>query len=248
MNRILALLVVPIIACWMVTIPVIAQTTSGSISGTVTDASRAGIPGARVTAVSTQTGAQRASVTGGDGRYQLPGLPPGIYDLRVEKEGFNTIIQQGIVLQVTQDAVLSVALRVGIMKQEFTVSAAPPLLDTTNAQVSGVVTEQTLTQLPLNGRDLSQLIQLQVGVAPVTNAGPNPFSEGNITKVAVNGTRPTMTNNTLDGGDINDPGFNIPPGGTAGIQLGVDAIEEYRVILNPYDAQYGRNGAPTYNT
>src|SRR6266852_8634709 len=82
MNRILALLVVPIIACWMVTIPVIAQTTAGSISGTVTDASRAGIPGARVTAVSTQTGAQRGSVTGGDGRYQLPGLPPGIYDLR----------------------------------------------------------------------------------------------------------------------------------------------------------------------
>ena len=242
MNRILALLVVPIIACWMVTIPVIAQTTSGSISGTVTDASRAGVPGAQVTAINTQTGAQRASVTGGDGRYQLPGLPPGIYDLRVEKEGFNTIIQQGIGLQVTQDAVLNVALRVGIVKQEFTVSATPPLLDTTNAQVSGVVTEQTLTQLPLNGRDLSQLIQLQVGVATVTNAGPNPFSEGNITKVAANGTRPTMTNNTLDGGDINDPGFNIPPGGTAGIQLGVDAIEEYRVILNPYDAQYGRNG------
>jgi hypothetical protein len=70
-----------------------------------------------------------------------------------------------------QSKVLNVALRVGIVKQEFTVSAAPPLLDTTNAQVSGVVTEQTLTQLPLNGRDLSQLIQLQVGVAPVTNAG-----------------------------------------------------------------------------
>lgn len=241
MNRLLALLV-PIIACWMVTIPVIAQTTSGSISGTVTDASGAGVPGAKVTAIDTQTGAARASVTGGDGRYQLPGLPPSIYDLRVEKEGFNTIIQQGIVLQVTQDAVLNVALRVGIVKQEFTVSAAPPLLDTTNAQVSGVVTEQTLTQLPLNGRDLSQLIQLQVGVAPVTNAGPNPFSEGNISKVAANGTRPTMTNNTLDGGDINDPGINIPPGGTAGIQLGVDAIEEYRVILNPYDSQYGRNG------
>src|SRR5258706_14223559 len=242
MNRILALLVVPTIACWMVTIPVIAQTTSGSISGTVTDASRAGVPGAQVTAINTQTGAQRASVTGEDGTYQLPGLPPGIYDLRVEKEGFNTIIQQGIVLQVTQDAVLNVALRVGTVKQEFTVSAAPPLLDTTNAQVSEVVTEQALTQLPLNGRDLSKLIQLQVGVAPVTNAGPNPFSEGNITKVAANGTRPTMTNNTLDGGDINDPRFNIPPGGTAGITLGGDAIEEYRVILNPYDAQYGRNG------
>jgi hypothetical protein len=186
-NRIPTLLV-PIIACWMGTIPVIAQTTSGSISGTVTDASAAGIPGAQVTAINTQTGAQRASVTDGDGRYQLPGLPPGIYELRVEKEGFNTIIQQGIVLEVTQDAVLNVALRVGVLKQEFTVSAAPPLLDSTNAQVSGVVTEQTLTQLPLNDRDLSQLIQLQVGVAPVTNAGPNPFSEGNISKVAANGT------------------------------------------------------------
>src|SRR5260370_34190477 len=122
MNGILALLV-PIIAWWMVTIPVIAQTTSGSIYGTVTDASRAGVPGVQVTAINTQTGAQRASVTGGDGRYQLPGLPPGIYELRVEKEGFNTIIQQGIVLQVTQDAVLNVALQVGIANQKFTVSA-----------------------------------------------------------------------------------------------------------------------------
>src|SRR5260370_29287649 len=112
---------VPIIAWWMVTIPGIAQTTSGSISGTVTDASSASVPGAQVTAVNAETGAQRASVTGWDGRYQLPGLPPGIYDLRMEKEGFNTIIQQGIVLQVTQDAVLNVALRIGIVKQEFTV-------------------------------------------------------------------------------------------------------------------------------
>jgi hypothetical protein len=223
MERMLARLV-PIITCWMVTIPGIAQTTSGSISGIVTDASGARVSGAQVSAVDTQTGAKRTSVAGGDGSYQLPGLPPGIYDLRVEKEGLNVV------------------LRIGIVKQEFTVGAAPPLLDTANAQVSAVVTEQTLTQLPLNGRDLSQLIQLQVGVAPATNAGPNPFSEGNITKVAANGTRPTMTNNTLDGGDINDPGFNIPPGGTAGIQLGVDAIEEYRVILSPYDAQYGRNG------
>ena len=111
-KRILALLV-PIIACWMVTIPGIAQTTSGSISGTVTDASSASVPGAQVTAVNAETGAQRASVTGWDGRYQLPGLPPGIYDLRVEKEGFNTIIQQGTVLQVTQDVVLNVALRIG---------------------------------------------------------------------------------------------------------------------------------------
>src|SRR5260370_12446892 len=234
MNRILALLV-PIIACWMVTIPVIAQTSCGSISGTATDASRAGVPGAQVTAINTQTGAQRATVTGGDGRYELPGLPRGTYDLRVEKEGFNTIIQQGIVLQVTQDAVLDVALRVGIVKQEFTVSAAPPLLDTTNAQVSGVVTERTLTQLPLNGRDLSQLIQLEVGVAPATNAGPHPSSEDNLPKFAANGTRPTMTNNTLDGGDINDPGFNIPPGGTAGTKPGGDANKGYRATLNAYD-------------
>src|SRR5260370_22343299 len=89
--------------------------------------------------------------------------------------------------------------------------------------------------------DLSQLIQLQVGVAPATNAGPNPFSEGNISKVVANGTRPTMTNNTLDGGDINDPGINIPPGGTAGIQLGGDAIEENRVIFNPYHSPYWPN-------
>src|SRR5260370_3089064 len=122
MKRILALLA-PIMLCWMVTVPGIAQTTSGSISGTVTDPSGAGVPGAQVTAINTQTRAQRTSATGGDGRYQLPGLPPGIYELRVEKERFNTIIQKGIVLQVTQDAVLNVALQVGIANQKFTVSA-----------------------------------------------------------------------------------------------------------------------------
>src|SRR5260370_13215339 len=131
MNRILALLVVPIIACWMVTIPVIAQTTSGSISGTVTDASGGGVPAAQVTAINTQTGAQRASVTGGDGRYELPGLSPGIYDLRVEKEGFNTIIQQEIGLQVTQDAVLNVTLRIGFVTQNTTDSTLPLRLETT---------------------------------------------------------------------------------------------------------------------
>jgi Carboxypeptidase regulatory-like domain/TonB dependent receptor-like, beta-barrel len=218
-----------------------AQTTSASMPGVVNDTSGAALVGAQVTAINTQTEAERSSTTSADGSYQIPGLPPGTYNLRIEKQGFKTLTQQGIVLEVTQNASINIALEVGTVTQSLTVTAAAPLLNTTDAQVSGVVTEQTLTQLPLNGRDLSQLIQLQVGVAPTTTAGPNPFAKGDITKVAVNGTRPTMTNNTLDGGDINDPGFNIPPGGTAGVQLGVDAIEEYRVILNPYDAQYGRN-------
>lgn len=219
----------------------LTQTTSAAISGRIKDATDSAVADARITATNIQTGLQRTATTAPDGTYEVLGLPPGNYELRIEKEGFKTVTQKGIVLEVSQNAPIDLNLEVGAVYQSITVTSATPLFDITDAQVSGVVTERTLSQLPLNGRDLSQLITLQVGVAPTTTAGPNPFTKGPITKVAVNGTRPTMTNNTLDGGDINDPGFNIPPGGTAGVQLGVDAIQEYRVILNPYDAQYGRN-------
>ncbi|PYU17673.1 MAG: hypothetical protein DMG32_27575 [Acidobacteria bacterium] len=136
---------------------------------------------------------------------------------------------------------MDVTLQVGDIQQRIEVTGEAAILETTTSHMSNVVTEATLRELPLNGRDLFQLTALQTGVLPTTNAGPSPWSEGGITKAAVQGSRPTMNNFTLDGADINDPGFNIYPGGPAGAQLGVEAVKEFRVLLNTYSAEYGRN-------
>src|SRR6202011_2154474 len=90
-------------------------------------------------------------------------------------------------------------------------------------------------------RDLTQLMLLQTGVVPSTNAGPSPWGAGGVSKASVQGTRPTMNNLNLDGSDINDPGFNSPTGGVTGNQAGVEAVREFRVLLSSYSAEFGRN-------
>jgi outer membrane receptor protein involved in Fe transport len=219
-----------------------AQGVSSTIQGTVKDPSGAVITGARVTATSLETGISRSSLTGADGTYHIDGLSEGAYELKVEHPGFKAKKLTNIVLLVNQEAVLDANLDIGSPSEVFTITGETPLVETTTAQMSNVVTATTLSQLPLNGRDLFQLTELQTGVMPSTNGGSSLWSEGNMTKASAQGTRPTMNNVTLDGGDINDPGYNVPPGGPAGAQLGVEAVREFRVVLNSYSAEYGRNG------
>jgi hypothetical protein len=215
--------------------------TNATVTGQLTDPSGRVVPAASVVLFNTNTNIAYQTETNTEGIYVLTGLLPGVYRANVAKEGFKSILKDGIELHVQDQVLLDFALQIGSVTESITVESGAPLLETTNAQVSGLVSGRTLTELPLNGRDLSQLIQLQVGVAPSTTAAPSPLSKGSVGKVAVNGTRQTMTNSTLDGTDINDPEFGVPPGGVAGVQLGVEAVREYRVILNPYDAEYGRN-------
>ncbi|MBI3661731.1 MAG: TonB-dependent receptor [Acidobacteria bacterium] len=214
---------------------------NATVTGQVTDPAGRAVAGAAVVLTNINTNIPYRTETNSEGIYRLTGLLPGIYRANVTRDGFKNIVKGDIELHVQDEVSLNFALQIGSVAESITVEGGAPLLETTNAQVSGLVSGRTLTELPLNGRDVSQLIVLQVGVAPSTTAGPSPISKGSVGKVAVNGTRQTMTNNTLDGADINDPEFGVPPGGVAGVQLGVEAIEEYRVILNPYDAQYGRN-------
>jgi outer membrane receptor protein involved in Fe transport len=226
----------------LVALPSAGQSVSSEIEGTVNDPSGAVIVGADVTATNLETGVVRSTVTDGNGSYHVDGLSAGSYQLRIEHAGFKVNKLTNITLLVNQAAVLDATLEVGSTTEEFTIVGEAPLVETTTAQMSSVVTATGLSELPLNGRDLFQLTELQTGVAPSTNGGSSLWSEGNMSKASAQGTRPTMNNVTLDGGDINDPGYNVPPGGPAGAQLGVEAVREFRVVLNTYSAEYGRNG------
>jgi hypothetical protein len=222
-------------------LPSAGQRVSSEIQGTVRDPSEAVVAKASVTATNLDTGLLRSTVTDDNGSYHVDGLAAGNYELKIEHSGFKSKKLNGITLQVNQSVVLDASLEVGSVNEEVTVTALPSLLETTTAQISSVVTKTGLTELPLNGRDLFQLTQLQTGVAPSTNGGLSLWSEGNMSKASVQGARPTMNNVTLDGGDINDPGYNVPAGGPGGAQLGVEAVLEFRVLLNSYSAEYGRN-------
>jgi len=219
----------------------IAQRVTSDLAGTVTDQTGAVIPAVSVTITDRQTGHKIATETNELGYYHVAGLMLGTYEIRLERDGFQTQVLTGIRLMVNQQAQVDARLTVGPRSEHIKVSAQPMMAESSTSQLSSVVNESTLHELPLNGRDLFQLTLLQTGVVATTNAGPNPFAEGGITKAAVQGTRPTMNNINLDGGDINDPAFNIPPGGVAGTQMGVEAVQEFRVLLNSYSAEFGRN-------
>ncbi len=222
-------------------IAIFAQMVTSEMSGIVRDSSGAAIPGATATVTNAETKLTLSGTTERDGVYRIHGLPPGSYAVQVEAPGFQTSTRQGVTVEVNQQLSLNFDLSVGSSQQAITVTGDAQQIETSTAQVSSVVNTRTLSELPLNGRDLFGLTLLQPGVVPDTNAGGNQFAMGNIFKGATQGSRPSMFNITSDGADINDPGFNIPPGGPAGVQLGVEATEEYRVLTNAYDAEYGRN-------
>ena len=219
----------------------LAQLVTSDLSGIVRDATGGAVPGATVTITNIQTQLSLTGTSERDGVYRIHGIPIGTYNVRVEASGFQPITRQGVTVEVNQQISLNFDLKVGTTREAITVVGDVQQIETTSGQVSSVVNTRTLSELPLNGRDLFGLTLLQPGVVPDTNAGGNQFAMGNIFKGATQGTRPSMFNITSDGSDINDPGFNIPPGGPAGVQLGVEATEEYRVLTNAYDAEYGRN-------
>jgi Carboxypeptidase regulatory-like domain/TonB-dependent Receptor Plug Domain/TonB dependent receptor len=218
-----------------------AQTGTAIIVGTVTDATGASLQEVKVVATNLDTGFTVTATTSASGDYRIPGLSPGNYQVRADKDNFSSELRKGITLTVAQQLEVNFALKVGSVKQEVAVTDLPPLVDSVTSSLSGVIDQKQMEELPLNGRDLWQLVLLQPGVNPNPNAGPSPWQKGGFGKAAVNGQRPTNNNLTVDGMDANDPNFNITPGGAAGVLLGVDAIREFRVFTDTYNAEYGRN-------
>ncbi len=215
--------------------PLWAQTTTATINGSVSDQQGSIIPGVEVAAVNIDTNAQSRSTTNGVGIYVIPELPPGRYRLVVRKEGFKEINKVGLVLHVQDTLEQNFVMDVGSTLQEITVTASAVQVETTNTQLGQVIEEKQILQLPLNGRSYLDLLSLQSGVAPAGTRSEGPGT------ISVNGQRENNNGFLVNGGDVSNVG-NFQ----AGIQPNLDSIQEFRLLTNSFDAEYGRfSGALT---
>ncbi|MGC1645420.1 MAG: carboxypeptidase-like regulatory domain-containing protein, partial [Candidatus Sulfotelmatobacter sp.] len=184
-----------------------AQVDTGSLVGTVKDASGALLPGVAVTATNTDTGIATPTKTAQNGDYVITPLHIGRYSVSVEATGFRREIRKDIVLDVQQTIRLDFSLKVGSVSETMEISGAPPLLETESATLGNVVTAETVEELPLNGRRYTDLAELTSGVAKViegpVNGGSTPTNGNAGGSFAVNGTRGDQNNFILDGIDNN---------------------------------------------
>lgn len=213
------------------------QTNSAELAGVVWDATRSAIPQAKLTLVNPATGDERAVTADAQGAYRFLRLPPGQYELTASHEGFRSEKREAIPLSVGQQATVHFTLQVSAVATEALVTAGAPLIDLENAALSDAIDPRAIRELPLNGRDFAQLALLEPGVAPSRRSSD---SGGPGTKLVINGNRPSQVSFLLDGSDINDANNNTP-GSVAGVLLGVDTLEEFRVNTNSYSAAYGRS-------
>jgi hypothetical protein len=146
--------------CFCLAEQALGQVTGGSISGRLSDTSGAAIPGVTVSVNDTETGASRLVTTDETGNYRVLSLAVGHYEVRAEKTGFKTVVRRGISLAVAQEGVVDLEMQVGEVTQQVTVTAEIPVVNTTTSQLSGLVGEQQVKDLPLNGRSFDNLITL----------------------------------------------------------------------------------------
>jgi hypothetical protein len=211
-----------------------AQTT-GTIRGTVTDPSGAVIPGARVGAILGATEVSRATNSDEDGDYIFPALPVGHYTVVVDASGFKEFVTRDIEVSIGRVAVVNAKLELGTLSEVVNAEAAAPLIETTNTQLGAVVNDIAVVNLPLNARDTYQLLQLQPGVQSQIGTGLF-YGSDNSGAVSVNGGRGRANNFMVNGGDANDQFANLPA-----VQPSPDTIQEFRIVTNNFDAEFGRN-------
>src|SRR6266566_5841645 len=213
-------------------ITVSAQVTTATIAGVVQDASGAVIPGVTVTAKNVETGATRTATSDEGGRYTVPELTLGDYEVEAQLAGFQTEVRSGITLTVGRSAVVNFALKVGQLSDKVTITEEAPLVESTTSTLSSLVDERTIRDLPLNGRSYDKLALLQPGTVIMgSGQSGSAFDYGTGTRFSVTGSRPYANSFMLDGTDINDHA-NATPGGAAGTNLGVDGIREFQIITN----------------
>jgi len=214
-----------------------AQVTTGTISGTVQDSTGAVVPGVNITIRNTETGLTRAVASDEAGRYRAPNLPLGAYEVEGSKPGFQTEVRRGITLTVGREAVVNLPLKVGAVAERVEVTGEAPLVDTTSASMEFLVDDKKIRDLPLNGRNYTQLAVLQPGVTPYKLYGDN-LSVGHGQGLSIAGARVDQNSFLMDGQDITDYAGRTP-GSVTGSNLGVDAIREFSVLSGSYSAEYG---------
>jgi hypothetical protein len=227
-----------IIAVCLAVSAAVAQLPTATILGTVKDASGAVVPGTKITARSVETGQSRTTTSGADGSYRLTALPVGGYEVRAEQSGFQTAVQNGLTLAISQEAVLNFTLEVGAVEQTVAVTAEAPLVNTTGGSLGGLVDEQKVADLPLNGRNYANLTLLQTGVQQSnlnrsTTGGPQTAGLW----YSSNGAPPRSNNYLLDGA-IMQTSNETGTAGASQLALGIDGIREWRVVTNSFTADY----------
>jgi hypothetical protein len=217
---------------------------SASLSGLITDPSSATVSSASVTAKNTDTGLSRTVSSDQSGRYRFFALPVGPYEVRVTKEGFAEGIRSGIRLVVGQDATVDVVLRVGQVTEQVKVTEDAPVVNLTTQDISGIVGEKQVKDLPLNGRSYDLLLTLNPGIVNFTwektgGIGVSNSTTGN--DFAVSGNRPQQNIFLLNGVEFTGAAENnMQPGGSSQELLGVDAVREFNVLRDSYGADYGK--------
>ncbi len=221
-----------------------AQATA-AISGTVTDSSGAAIGGATVQVKNTGTSLTETAISDELGRFRFPDLSIGEYVVQASNAGFQTVVHQGITLTVGSNPVVDFTLPVGETVQTVTVAAEISAVETQSTAFGALVESKQITDLPLNGRNFTQLLTLAPGVAQIAQGAPGAGSTfyGNGQKYSIAGSRPSGQAYLLDDQDMVNFWNNGPGAGGLGTALGVEAIAEFQALTNTYSAQFGGSGA-----
>ena len=230
-----------LVLCLALGATAMAQSTGGRILGRVADTTGAVLAGVKVTLINEATGVATDTQTNPAGDYGFPQVAVGSYRLEFDHKGFKKSIQRGIALDLNQVLTINAILQIGATQETVEVTSEAPLVDTTSTQLGAVMDQRSVSNLPLNARDTYQLLQLQPGVQGV--GGADLFYGSNQAgAVSVNGGRGRANNFNVNGGDGNDLFVNSPA-----IQPTPDSIQEFRVLSNTFDAEYGRNSGAVIN-
>ncbi len=224
-------------------LPVLAQVSAG-LSGRVTDQTGAVVSGAAVTAKNLDTGIVRTAITDQAGRYEMVALPIGQYDVLARKDGFAERVRTGISLVLGQDATVDLTLTVGNVNEQVRVVASAPIVNTTTQDISGLVGEKEVKELPLNGRSYDLLLTLNPGIVNFTSEKTGGIGVSNSTtgnNFSVSGNRPQQNLFLLNGVEFTGAAENnMQPGGPSQNLMGVEAVREFNVLRDSYGAEYGK--------
>jgi hypothetical protein len=223
---------------WLVSAVAFGQS-STSIRGTVTDSSGGAIPGAEVVLSEVESKTQRTVQTASGGEYQFVLIPPGTYSLRVTAQGFSPFEQPRIQLLINTPATLNVQLKLGAITESVTVGAEAVAINTVDASIGNTFSENQVKQIPLEGRNVPDLLTVQAGVAYTGNR-PDIDKSVDTRSGSVNGARSDQSNITLDGVDVNDQGTGAAF--TSVLPVTLDSVQEFRVTTTNYNADQG-NGS-----
>ncbi len=240
-----------ILWCAVAISPATAQVSGATLSGTVSDGSGAVVPAAKIAIRNVDTGTSRSVTSNNDGFYSAPNLLPGHYEVNIQAPGFATVLQKGLTLTVGAEQTYNPSLAVGQYNQTVVVVDVPPSVQTSSSTLSATVDGKTVRELPLNGRDWTSLATLEPGVVSVANQATTGFSanKGNRgfgNQLSDGGHRPNENTYRVNGMVINDY-TNAAPGGSTGVNLGVDAIDQFSVLTASYTAEYGRTSGAVIN-